>query len=71
MAALQAGNGPVGGTRGVAVEVGVGFEVAEGEAAGDGLVVSDGLGVGAARAGLANSANERVATAASPAGNLT
>ena len=65
-AALQAGNGPVGGTRGEAVGVGVGLEVAEGEATGDGLVVSDGLGVGAARAGLENSANDRVATAASP-----
>jgi hypothetical protein len=50
----------------VAVGVGVALVVAEGEATGDGLVVSDGLGVGAARAGLENSANDRVATAASP-----
>lgn len=65
MAALQAGNGPVGGTRTVGVGLGVAL------LAGDGLVVSEGLGVGAAMAGLEKRANDKVATAARPAGILS
>lgn len=70
MAALHAGNGPVGGTLGVAV--GLADGVAEGltDAIGEGLVVSDGLGVGAAKAGLANRASDRLAAAARPAETL-
>ena len=68
LAALQAGNGPVGGTRGV----GVGLADAVGvvEATGEGLVVSDGLGVGAAKAGFAKRASERLAAVAKPAESL-
>ncbi|MFM6966784.1 MAG: hypothetical protein ACKOWI_05425 [Rhodoluna sp.] len=71
MDALQAGNGPVGTTRGFAdgLALAVGAEVTE--ATGDGLVVSDGLGVGVARAGPETSANVRVAEVTNPAENLT
>jgi hypothetical protein len=68
--ALQGANGPVGGTLGFAVgladEEEVGAEEGEAETVGDGLVVSDGLGVGAAIAGLANSANAKEPAAVRP-----
>jgi hypothetical protein len=74
LAALQAGNGPTGGTRGVALGLAPGLGDAEAlgvaDEAGEGLVVSDGLGVGAASAGLEKSANDKVAAATKPAGNL-
>ena len=67
-AALQAGNGPVGGTRGAGV--GLADAVGVAEATGEGLVVSEGLGVGAAKAGLANRAIDRLAAVAKPAESL-
>ena len=70
LAALQAGNGPVGGTRGVGVGLAEADGVAEALATGVGLVVSDGLGVGAASEGLEKRASERLAAVAKPAESL-
>lgn len=66
--ALQAANGPVGGTLGVGVGLEVGDVVAfeGGDAVAVGLVVSDGLGVGEATAGLANRASANEAAAVRP-----
>ena len=65
--ALQGVNGPAGGTRRVGVGDGVAETRGVAVAVGDGLVVSEGLGVGAAEAGLANSANAKEAAVAKAA----
>jgi len=68
--ALQAGNGPVGGTRTEGLGVGVGDALANGLDDAVGLGLGFSFGVGAAKAGLLKNASVNDALAASAAENL-